>query len=87
MFSLIASITLAASEPSVYQMASLVCHDRVVLKKNNYLVAEYLVDVRTTRWQYFDMEWVLIQHGNGYKQRLEVYRPKKYERCYALNTD
>lgn len=87
MFSLLASIILATSEPSVYQMASLVCHDRVVLKFNEYVVAKYLVDVRTTRWQYINMEWVLIQHGNDYIQKLEVYRPKKYERCYALNTN
>jgi len=87
MISLIASIILAASEPSVYQMAYLVCHDRVVLKNNNYVVAKYLVDVRTTRWQFTKSEWVLMQHGKDNIQKLEMYSPKKYEQCNAAYTN
>lgn len=86
MLNLIVSIITAASEPSIYQMANLVCHDRVVLKNNNYVVAKYLVDVRTTRWQYTNSEWVLIQHGSDFKQRLVVYRPRQYELCYSVIT-
>ena len=84
MFSLISSIILAASDPSFYQMANLVCHDRVVLKKNNYLVAKYLVDVRITRWQHINNKWVLMQYS---KNNLAEYKPKNYEQCYAVNSD
>jgi hypothetical protein len=84
MFSLITSIILAASEPSVYQMANLVCHDRVVLKFNEYVVAKYLIDVRTTRWIIDNKKWVLMQYG---KNNLAQYRPKNYEQCYSVNSD
>lgn len=84
MFSLIISMILAASEPNNYQMANLICHDRVVLKNNNYVVAKYLVDVRTTRWLFDNKKWVLVQYG---KNNLAQYRPKNYEQCYAVNSD
>lgn len=75
-FSLILSLAIAASEPSNFQMGRLICNDRVV--------AEFIVDIRTTKWQHINKTWVLIQYD---KYKLEEYKPKNSERCYAVNSE
>ncbi len=76
MFSLILSLAIAASEPSNYQTSRLICNGRVV--------AEYIFDIRTTKWVYNNDMWLFLQYD---KNILAEYKPKKSERCYAVNTD
>lgn len=75
-FSLILSLAIAANEPSNFQMGRLICNGRVV--------AEYIFDIRTTKWVYINQTWIFLQYD---KNILAEYKPRKGERCYAVNTD
>lgn len=79
MISLIISIAIAAAEPSNFQMGRLICNDRVV--------AEYIVDRRTTMWEYINESWVLMQYMQDYKYKLAEHIPKLNERCQAVYSD
>ena len=79
MISLIISIAIAASEPSNFQMDRLICNDRVV--------AEYIVDRRTTRWEYINESWVLMQYMQDYRYNLAEHIPKLNEQCHAVYSD
>lgn len=75
MFSLIFSLVVALSEPSNYQTSRLIC--------NGQVVAEYILDIRTTKWVYNNDMWLFLQYD---KNILAEYKPKKSERCYAVNS-